>query len=103
MADVKDCNGMCLVIDFVNHAVIPHSNPPAFSPSKFLASERPSAVCERRDSGFQSFGRFSWQGTNLTLGPREDKYGVTHLRERSLSCIAFRKGIACSPEAFAAS
>ena len=103
VADVKHSDCLNLIINFVNHPVLSSANPPAFSPRQLPASARPCALSERRNCRFHFFVGHLWQGGQFTLGPAEDEDGVTHLRERSISWVAFENGIRSSLEVFAVS
>jgi hypothetical protein len=103
MPDVKNRYGPGIVINFVNYSVGPDANPPAFPARKFPASWRSRILGEGRNRLFQLLVSFLRQNGKFTLSPAKNEEGVAHLRERSISYVAFRKAMAWSPESFAAS
>jgi hypothetical protein len=103
MPDVKNRYNPGIVINFVNYSVGPDADPPAFPPRKFPASRGSWILGEGRNRGFQLLVSFLRQSGKFTLSPAKNEAGMAHLRERSISCVAFRKGMTWSPESFAAS
>jgi len=50
MADVKNCNGPQLVVDFVHDSVVPSTDAPCFPAGELEASRRPRTLSQGTDS-----------------------------------------------------
>ena len=70
---------------------------------QLAAIVRARIVFQRQDGGFQSVVRIARLRRQLALSPALYEDRVAHLRERSISSVALRKGIALPLDALAAS
>ncbi len=95
--------GLCLIVDFIDHAVVAHMQSPSRQVGQLTAPGGSRIVTQFLDFFFD---RFVWPGiqsSKFFLSPRQDAEGVVHFRFRSIRAMASSRGTGVSPEALASS
>jgi hypothetical protein len=103
MSDLEDDHGFCRIVDFIENAIVANANPPnSLGAAKHRASRWTRII--RKRAQLSEDLRAEWRRYigQLFLSLMPDRYGVTHVRLRSISSNACWRGIGFSPAAFAA-
>jgi hypothetical protein len=103
MSDLDNDHGFRRVVDFIENAIVATANPPnSFGSAQHRAGRRTWIIRKRAQlSDDLRTERRRYIG-QLLLSLMPDRYGVTHVRLRSISSNACWRGIGFSPAAFAA-